>query len=41
MDFYGYMLLIIIAGILAMEDNYTVWKIMEFVPGILFGYINS
>ena len=40
-DFYGYMLLIIIAGILAMEDNYTVWKIMEFVPGVLFGYINS
>lgn len=41
MDFYGYMLLIIIVGSIFMEDNFTYWKLMEFVPGILFGYINS
>lgn len=40
-DFYGYMLLVIVGGSIAMEDNLTLWKLAEFIPGIIFGYINS
>ena len=40
-DFYGYMLLVSVGGSIAMEDNLTLWKLAEFIPGIIFGYINS
>lgn len=41
MGFYGYMLLIIIAGSLLMEEYYKPAKLLEFVPGLLFGYVNT
>jgi hypothetical protein len=41
MDFYGYMLLVVVIGCIALEDRYTWWKLMEFVPAVLFGYVNS
>jgi len=35
--FFGF----IIVGSLLMEHNYTTTKFIEFLPGIIFGYINS
>ena len=41
MDIYGYMLLIIIAGSLLMEEYYKPAKILEFIPGLLIGFVTS
>lgn len=41
MGFYGYMLIIIIAGSLLMEENFKWKKLIEFIPGVLFGSINA
>lgn len=40
-DFYAYMLLLVVVGCIALEDTYHWWKLMEFVPAVLFGYVNS
>ena len=40
-DFYGYMLLAIVAGSLLMEEYYKPAKLLEFIPGLLFGFVNS
>lgn len=37
--FNWYMLLVIIAGSLLMEEYYKPYKLLEFLPGLLFGYI--
>lgn len=41
MGFYGYMLMIIIAGSLLMEENFAWKKLIEFIPGVFFGSINA
>lgn len=41
MGTFGYMYAIIIIGSLLMETNYTYMKLIEFIPGILFGMVNS
>lgn len=38
---FGYIYAIIIIGSLLMETNYTYMKLVEFIPGILFGMVNS
>jgi hypothetical protein len=41
MGSFGYLYAIIIIGSLLMETNYTYMKLVEFIPGILFGMVNS
>ena len=41
MGTFGYLYAIIIIGSLLMETSYTYWKLVEFIPGILFGMVNS
>ncbi len=41
MGAFGYLYTIIIIGSLLMETNYTYMKLIEFIPGILFGMVNS
>jgi hypothetical protein len=41
MGTFGYLYSIIIIGSLLMETNYTYMKLVEFIPGILFGMVNS
>ena len=41
MGTFGYLYGIIIIGSLLMEKNYTLMKLVEFIPGILFGMVNS
>jgi len=41
MGTFGYLYAIIIIGSLLMETNYTYMKLVEFIPGILFGMVNS
>jgi len=31
----------IIVGSILMENNYSVSKLWEFIPGMIFGYVNS
>jgi len=38
---FGLFFGLIIVGSLLMEHNYTATKFIEFLPGIIFGYINS
>jgi hypothetical protein len=38
---YGLFFGSIIVGSLLMEKNYTVSKLWEFLPGLIFGYVNS
>lgn len=38
---YGVFFGLIIAGSLLMENNYSMSKLWEFLPGLLFGYVNS
>lgn len=41
MGTFGYFYTIIIIGSLLMETNYSLMKIVEFLPGLLFGMVNS
>jgi len=41
MGIYGYLLIVIVVGSLLMEDNFAWIKLINFIPGILFGSINS
>ena len=41
MGTFGYLYTIIIIGSLLMENNYSYMKLVEFLPGILFGMLNS
>lgn len=41
MGTFGYLFTIIIVGSLLMEKNFTYMKLVEFIPGILFGMVNS
>jgi hypothetical protein len=41
MGIYGYLFGIIIIGSLMMEKNYSYMKLVEFIPGIMFGLVNS
>lgn len=38
---YVYFFTTIIVGSLLMEKNYNIMKVVEFIPGLFFGYINS
>jgi hypothetical protein len=38
---FGYMLAITIVGSLLMEHNFEWLKLVEFIPGILFGLISA
>jgi hypothetical protein len=38
---YGLFFGSIIVGSLLMEKNYSISKLWEFLPGIIFGYVNS
>lgn len=41
MGIYGLFFGSIIIGSLLMEKNYAVSKLWEFLPGLIFGYVNS
>lgn len=41
MGSYGYFFSAIIVGSLLMENNYSVSKLWEFLPGLIFGYVNA
>jgi hypothetical protein len=41
MGTFGYLYAIIIVGSLMMEHNYALIKLVEFIPGILFGMVSS
>jgi hypothetical protein len=41
MGIYGYLFGVIIIGSLMMEKNYSYMKLVEFIPGIMFGLVNS
>jgi hypothetical protein len=38
---YGYMFLITFVGSLLMEGNFHLIKLIQFIPGIIFGFISS
>lgn len=41
MGTFSYLYLLVIVGSLLMEEEFTLMKIIEFIPGILFGISNS
>lgn len=41
MGIYKYFYLSIIVGLIILENNNTLVKLAEFIPGILFGFINT
>jgi hypothetical protein len=41
MGIYKYFYVSIIVGLIILENNYTIMKLAEFIPGILFGFINT
>jgi hypothetical protein len=41
MGTFGYLYAVIIVGSLMMEKNYTLMKLVEFIPGIMFGMVSS
>jgi hypothetical protein len=41
MGIYGIFFGLVIVGSLILEHNYSVSKLWEFLPGMLFGYVNS
>ena len=41
MGTFGYFYTVIIIGSLLMETNYTYMKLIEFLPGLFFGMVNS
>lgn len=41
MGIYKYFFLSVIIGSIILENNYTFSKIYEFIPGIIFGFINT
>lgn len=41
MGIYKYFFFSIIAGSIILENNYTVTKLFEFIPGILLGLVNT
>jgi hypothetical protein len=38
---FGYMLIITIVGSLLMEQNFQWLKVIQFIPGFLFGFISA
>lgn len=41
MGIYKYFFLSVIVGSIILENNYKFNKIYEFIPGIIFGFINT
>jgi hypothetical protein len=41
MGIYKYFFLSVIVGSIILENNYKFSKIYEFIPGIIFGFINT
>ena len=38
---YKYLFAAIILGSVLLQNNYTMFKLLEFIPGILFGFVNT